>query len=207
MRFQLARAKTWANEQLPTFMEYPPRVYDLSLHTVGLIVGFLLLAGHIIALIRPEQTKGWLAQLPRSKPLGMGILAVDTLWALWLVSNMDLGEFSQYRTLLQIGVPVAFVLTLIFVDEFLAVRALGMFALLAAEPVLSAAFLRPEIARLLLVVLAYVWLTLGLFWVGMPYVLRDQIAWITKNGPRFRALTVAGLVYGLVVLVCAVALF
>ncbi|MEA3162631.1 MAG: hypothetical protein QOE88_449, partial [Verrucomicrobiota bacterium] len=105
MRFQLARPKTWANEQLPTFMEYPPRVYDLSLHTVGLIVGFLLLAGHIIALIRPEQTKGWLAQLPRSKPLGMGILAVDTLWALWLVSNMDLGEFSQYRTLLQIGVP------------------------------------------------------------------------------------------------------
>jgi hypothetical protein len=207
MRFQLARPKTWANEQLPTFMEYPPRVYDLSLHTVGLIVGFLLLAAHIIALIRPEQTKGWLAQLPRSKPLGMGILAVDTLWALWLVSNMDLGEFSQYRTLLQIGVPVAFVLTLIFVDEFLAVRALGMFALLAAEPVLSAAFLRPEIARLLLVVLAYVWLTLGLFWVGMPYVLRDQIAWITKTGRRFRALTLAGLVYGLVVLICSVAMF
>jgi hypothetical protein len=207
MRFQLARPKTWANEQLPTFMEYPPRVYDLSLHTVGLIVGFLLLAGHIIALIRPEQTKGWLAQLPRSKPLGMGILAVDTLWALWLVSNMDLGEFSQYRTLIQIGVPVAFVLTLIFVDEFLAVRALGMFALLAAEPVLSAAFLRPEIARLLLVVLAYVWLTLGLFWVGMPYVLRDQIAWITETGRRFRTLTLAGLVYGLAVLVCTVAIF
>jgi hypothetical protein len=104
-------------------------------------------------------------------------------------------------------VPIAFVLTMIFVDEFLAVRALGMLALLAAEPVLSAAFLRPEIARLSLVVLAYIWLTLGLFWVGMPYVLRDQINWITQTGPRFRALTVAGLVYGLVVIVCAVAVF
>ena len=41
-------------------MDYPPRVYDLSLHTVGLIVGFLLLAIHFIALVRPEQTKGWL---------------------------------------------------------------------------------------------------------------------------------------------------
>jgi hypothetical protein len=120
---------------------------------------------------------------------------------------MDLGEFSQYRTWLQIGVPIAFVLTLVFVDEFLAVRALGMLALLAAEPVLSAAFLRPESARLLLVVLAYVWLTLGLFWVGMPYLLRDQIDWITRTGNRFRALTLAGLVYGLVVLVCAVAVF
>jgi hypothetical protein len=188
-------------------MEYPPRVYDLSLHTVGLILGFLLLAGHLLALVRPEQTKGWLVRLPRSKPLGIGLLAVDSLWSVWLVSNMDLGEFSQYRTWLQIGVPIAFILTLTFVEEFLAVRALGMLALLAAEPVLSAAFLRPESARLLLVVLAYVWLTLGLFWVGMPYLLRDQINWITSTGNRFRALTLAGLVYGLLVLVCAVAVF
>jgi hypothetical protein len=188
-------------------MEYPPRVYDISLHTVGLIVGLLLLASHVIALVRPEQTKGWLVKLPRSKPLGIGLLAVDSVWAFWLVSNMDLGEFSQYRTWLQIGVPIAFFLTLVFVDEFLAVRALGMFALLAADPVLSAAFLRPESARLLLVVLAYVWLTLGLFWVGMPYVLRDQIHWITQTGRRFRALTLAGLVYGLVLLFCAVAIY
>ena len=79
-------------------MEYPPRVYDLSLHTVGLIVGLLLLATHVIALVLPEQTKGWLAKLPRSKPLGIGLLGVASLWTLWLVSNMDLGEFSQYRT-------------------------------------------------------------------------------------------------------------
>ena len=82
-----------------------------------------------------------------------------------------------------------------------------MLALLAAEPVLSAAFLRPEIARLLLVILAYVWLTLGLFWVGMPYILRDQIHWITRTGSRFRALTLAGLVYGFVVLICAVTIY
>jgi hypothetical protein len=188
-------------------MEYPPRVYDLSLHTVGLIVGLLLLAGHVIALLRPEQTKGWLVKLPRSKPLGIGLLAVDSIWSFWLVTNMDLGEFSQYRTWLQIGVPIAFVLTVTLVDEFLAVRSLGMLALLAAEPVLSAAFLRPESARLLLVALAYVWLTLGLFWVGMPYLLRDQISWITKTGSRFRAATLAGLVYGLAILACAVAVF
>jgi hypothetical protein len=129
---------------------------------------------------------------------------VDGLWALWLVTTTDLGEFAWVRNYLQFGVPIAFVLTLMFVDEFLAVRALGMFVLLAAEPILSAAFLRPETSRLLLVVLAYAWLTLGLFWVGMPYLLRDQITWITKTGSRFRAAALAGLVYGLVVLACAV---
>src|SRR5271165_6957453 len=145
------------------FMDYPPRVYDLSLHTVGLIVGILLLASHLIALVRPEQTKGWLLKLPRSRPLGIGLLAVDAVWTFWLVSNMDLGEFSQFRTWLQIGVPIVFVLTLFFIDEFLAVRALGIMALLAAEPILSACFLRPETARLLLVILAYVWLTIDFF--------------------------------------------
>jgi len=80
-------------------------------------------------------------------------------------------------------------------------------ALLAAEPILSACFLRPEAARLLLVILAYVWLTFGLFWVGMPYLLRDQINWITKSGKRFKAATFTGLVYGLVVLAFAVTVF
>ena len=158
-------------------MDYPPRVYDLSLHTVGLIVGLLLLASHLIALVRPEQTKGWLLKLPRSRPLGIGLLAVDAVWTFWLVSNMDLGEFSQFRTWLQIGVPIVFVLTLFFVDEFLAVRALGIMALLAAEPILSACFLRPETARLLLVILAYVWLTRWTFLgrYALPSARSDQL--------------------------------
>jgi hypothetical protein len=188
-------------------MDYPPRVYDLNLHTVGLIVGLLLLIAHATALVRPEETKQWLKKMPRSRFLGNCFLAVDAAWTFWLVSNMDLGEFSQFRSWLQIGVPIVFILTIFFVDEFLSVRALGIMALLAAEPILSSAFLRPETARLLVVILAYVWLTLGLFWVGMPYLLRDQIMWITKTGSRFKAVTVAGLMYAVVVLVCAVVIY
>jgi hypothetical protein len=188
-------------------MDYPPRIYEFSLRAVGLVVGIILLAIHLIALLRPAKSKDWLIKFPRSKPLGVAILAVDGLWALWLVTTTDLGEFAWVRSYLQIGVPIAFVLTLLFVDEFLAVRALGMFMLLAAEPMLSAAFLRPQTSRLLLVVLAYAWLTLGLFWVGMPYLLRDQISWITKTGNRFRTATFAGLAYGLALLACAVTVF
>ena len=188
-------------------MDYPPRVYDLSLHTVGLIVGLLLVIAHVTALVRPEETRQWLRKFPRSKLLGYCFLAVDAIWTFWLVTNMDLGEFSQFRTWLQAGVPIVFILTIFFVDEFLSVRALGIMALLAAEPILSSAFLRPETARLLVVVLAYVWLTLGLFWVGMPYLLRDQIDWITKSAVRFRAAAVSGVVYGLTLLACAVTVY
>ena len=188
-------------------MDYPPRVYDLSLHTIGLIVGFLLLVTHLTALVRPEQTKQWLKKFPRSRLIGNALLAIDAIWTFWLVTNMDLGEFTQFRTWLQIGVPVVFFLTIFFVDEFLSVRALGIMALLAAEPILSSAFLRPEAARLLVVILAYAWPTLGLFWVGMPYVLRDQIDWITKSAVRFRAAAVSGVVYGVTVLAWAVTVY
>jgi hypothetical protein len=184
-------------------MEYPPRIYEFSLQTVELVVGIILLVVHLIGLLRPQQCTDWLVKFPRSRTLGISLLLVDALWAFWLVSSIDLGEFSGARTYLQLGVPVAFVLTVIFLAEFLAVRALGMFALLAGEPMLSAAFLRPELSRFFLVVFAYVWLTLGLFWVGMPYLLRDQITWVTKTVERFRTAAVAGMVYGLAIVVSA----
>jgi hypothetical protein len=85
--------------------------------------------------------------------------------------------------------------------DFLAVRALGTLALLAAEPLLESAFLRDETIRLLLVVLVYLWIIFGMFWVGMPYTLRDQVAWITASEKRWRAAAFAGLAYGALMLV------
>jgi hypothetical protein len=188
-------------------MDYPPRIYDFSLRTIGFIVGFILLATHLAALARPDAARQWLNKFPRSKLLGNCLLAVDAVWTLWLVSNMDLGEFSRFRTWLQIAVPLVFILTIFFVDEFLSVRALGIMALLAAEPILSSAFLRPELARLLVVIFAYVWLTVGLFWVGMPYLLRDQISWLTKSAARFKAAALFGVLYAVAVLACAVTVY
>jgi hypothetical protein len=68
--------------------------------------------------------------------------------------------------------------------------------MLLAEPVISSAFLRPELWRLLIVLLAYVWLTLGMFWVGKPYLLRDQITWLTKSILRWRIAAALGVVWG-----------
>ena len=91
----------------------------------------------------------------------------------------------------------------IYVEEFLAVRAVGMLALLAAEPLLEAAFMRHEATRLLLVPLAYVWIINGLFWVGMPWLMRDQIAWLTAKASRYRACAWLGLLYSGALVVCA----
>ena len=178
----------------------------LNLQTVGLIVGLALIASHGVALMHADGVRGWLRAFPRSRNMGVALLTINAAWAFALVATMDLGEFSGYRKALMVLVPVAYFLSLKFVDDFLPVRALGMLLLLLAEPVLEAAFLRPEASRLLLVVLAYAWAVLGMFYVGMPYVLRDQISWWQKTDGRWRAGCVAGLAYGLAVLICSVTL-
>ena len=79
-------------------------------------------------------------------------------------------------------------------------------ALLAAQPLLESAFLREENSRLLLVVLCYVWIVTGMFWVGMPYTLRDQIGWVTASEDRWKCATFTGLVYGVLLLIAGLLL-
>lgn len=173
-------------------MIYPP----LDLRLVSLLCGLWLILTHGFALLRPGPVQRWLRKLPRSKMAGILLLIVDSVWALLLVATMDLGEFSHLRTPLLAVIVIATFLTFRYVDEFLAVRALGILLLLLAEPLIEAAFLRPETGRLLLVVWAYALAILGMVWVGLPYILRDQIDWMRKSRGIWNAAALAGLVYG-----------
>lgn len=177
-------------------------IYNLSLHTAGLIAGIVLAVLSLAAFVLPVRDS--LLCFPRSRLAGAILLTVDLLWSFWLLATMEMGEFSSFRRPLLFILPVGFILVMRFVDEFLAVRALGILCLLAAEPLLDAAFLRPEMSRLLLAVLAYVMIVKGLLWVTMPYLLRDQIDWGTKNPGRWRLLSGLSFAFGAAILVCAV---
>jgi hypothetical protein len=176
-------------------------IYHLTLHTVGLIAGAFLVLLSLAAIFLPADN--FLPRFPRSQAAGAALLTIDLVWSFWLLATMEMGEFSAFRRPLLIILPVGFILVLRFVDEFLAVRALGIFCLLAAEPLLDAAFLRPETSRLLVTVLAYLMILAGLFWVTMPYLLRDQIHWSTMTAGRWRLLSGLGFVFGAAILVCA----
>ena len=181
--------------------------YDFTLRTVGLAVGFGLLLSHAVALAAPAQIMEWLRAFPRSRPVGVVLCTVAALWAFWLAATMDLGEFSPNRTLICGVVIAGAVMVPLFADEFLSVRALGILALLAAEPLLGAAFLRPEQTRLFLVLLAYLWATAGLIMVGAPYLLRDLIGWVTDKSWRYHAVAWAGSAYGVLLIVVSLLFF
>ena len=178
----------------------PFMIYSFDLKTALLAVGLLLIAGHAFALLRPKTTRDFLHALPRSRSVGFFLLLIVAIWSWLLAKNIDLGEFSNWRPKLLIFIPIATVLTWLYVEEFLAARCLGMLVLLAAEPLLEAAFLRPEMSRLFLVTLVYVWVSFALFWIGMPYTLRDQIAWVSKSDSRWKAAAFAGIAYGALLL-------
>ena len=180
-------------------------IYHFSLQAAALVTGVFLCLLGALGLAMHAATRERAPKFPRSRIAGIVLLVIDLLWSFWLISTMEMGEFSAFRRPILIAIPILFFLTIRFVDEFLAVRALGILALLAAEPLLDAAFLRYESSRLVLTVFAYILIILGLVWVTMPYWLRDQIDWLRTTATRWRSFHALSFLYGLALI--ALALF
>jgi len=185
---------------------------SLSLGTVGLISGIGLILLHLWMLLKPEESQKTLQKLPRNYNAGVATMSLGMLWFWLLIApelrgslsmigglSMDLGEFNFLKPVLQLAVPITAFLLITQVKEFLFVRGLGLLALMAAAPMLESAFLKEPSSRVALSFYAYVLLTLGLFWIGMPYIFRDTITWATKTAGRYKSLTFAGLGYGLLI--------
>jgi hypothetical protein len=179
-------------------------IYHLSLQTAGYIAGIVLLLLGLWGLARPTASQTAARSLPRSRVAGFVLLTIAFFWSFWLLATMEMGEFSSFRKPLLFILPVGFLLVLRFVDEFLAARALGILFLLGAEPLLDAAFFRNESSRLLVTVFAYILIVVGLFWVTMPYLLRDQISWSARTTGRWRFTHGFLFLYGAAILACAV---
>ncbi len=182
---------------------------NADLKTTGIVLGVALIASHIVALLKGESVQSFLKDFPRNRAAGIVLMTINAIWAWWVVSSMDLGEFSALKQKILFVIPIAYLLVVIFVEEFLAVRALGTLMLLASCVLLDSAWFQfPETfpqSKLLMPILAYAWIIIGMFWVGMPYLMRDQISWLHQSAPRWKGACIGGIVYGVLTLGCALA--
>lgn len=176
----------------------------LPLSLVGILVGAWLVLSHGFALLKPDLVKPFLTAYPRNEKIGIPLVIFCFAWGFIIWSCMDLGEFFKIERPVQIVIVGVCVGVIVYVKEFLAVRALGFLMILVAAPILDSAFLQEPQSRLLLVAFAYAVAIKGMFWIGMPYLLRDQIRWVLEKDSRYKLGAGAGLAYGLVVLVCAI---
>jgi len=192
----------------------PKHTYEnLPLFGTGMVLAAFLIALHAVMLLKPKQAQALLVKFPRNPMAGQILLGVGLAWFWLLIAPeglgklsalaMDLGEFNAAKRILRILVPIALVLVVMSVRDFLAVRALGLCGLMAAAPLLEAAFLKDPASRLLVPIYAYALLTASMFFVGMPYLFRDAISWLTADSKRWFAASALGLAYGLATLACA----
>ncbi len=175
----------------------------IPLKVMGILVGLWLIASHVFALVKPDLVKPWLKRFPRNDNVGAVLVILGFAWTFVIWSCMDLGEFFVIERHIQIVIIAICIGMIVFVKEFLAVRALGFLMILAAAPMLESAFLKEPTTRLFLVAFAYVIAVKGMFWVGKPYLLRDQIAWVTERPQRYQIGAIAGAAYGLLLVAVA----
>jgi len=182
-------------------------LYDpgLPLKAVGLVIGIWLIASHIFALLKPDIVKPWLKAFPRNEKIGIPLVIFCFAWGFVIWSCMDLGEFYKIERVVQIIIAGVCIGVVTQIREFVAVRALGFLLILVAAPILDSAFLQEPQSRLLLVALAYAGAVKGMFWIGIPYLMRDQINWVLAKNIRYKGGAIAGAIYGALVFVCALA--
>ncbi len=176
----------------------------IPLKGTGIVVALGLLTTHFWALKNAAKAQTFLKSFPRTFQWGVILLTIDMIWSVFALANMDMGEFFNMRRnfiMITIG---GYVAVLVCVKEFLAVRALGALMLLVAGPVLSAAFLQPQTSRLLLPVLAYVWIIVGMYFIGMPFLMRDWVNWLLAKPQRWNLAVWSGIGYGAVLLLAAI---
>jgi hypothetical protein len=179
-------------------------IYSFTLQQVAIALGVVYLLTHGWALWRHARCRQWLLALPRHYPSGVALMTAACLWFCWLILSADLMDFAPYRNLfLVISVALAAGMIL-FVREFLAVRALGALLLLLANVLLDAAFLDNHCSKFVVTVIAYAYIVAGICLVASPYHLRDFLAWFYRTDRRARLGSLAGVALGVILLVLGI---
>ncbi|MGJ8657984.1 MAG: hypothetical protein ACSHX6_16170 [Akkermansiaceae bacterium] len=186
---------------------------NISLSSAGFVLAAFIIALHLWMVLKPTKAMNFLKGFPRNYKVGGILMGIGMFWFWMLIIPdkfffkspiaMDLQDFNSLKTIMSLGVPLIAYLVITECKEFLAVRGLGLCLLMAAAPLLAAAWQEPHTFKFLIPLYAYAMIIKGLFMIGMPYMTRDLINWATSSTSRFRLLSLAGLSYGVAVLACS----
>jgi len=167
---------------------------------IAVALGCLLIAWHFFIVLRPQVVGAWIRRLPRSVLAGRIFTAIDLIWITVFLWNSDIKWIAQYQPFLVLIAVIVFILIITFVDEFLAVRALGGLFLLAPLPILKATFLQPPTSRLVMTLFAYLLVILGIIWVWSPFMFRKMTSRWIASARMTRLVGACGILIGLIMI-------
>ena len=179
----------------------------ISVSELSIAMGGLYCLVHLPLIVTPVLTRRVLCAFPRNRVTGAVLSAVALVWAAWNVNAMPLGMIDNYKVWLWVLCPVVYLLVLWFMNELLAVRALGGILMLAACPVLEIQRLNGSCWTWVLAGLAYVWVLAGMIFVLSPYRFRHAIERCCTNDGICRILGAAGVLAGALLIGLGVKVF
>jgi hypothetical protein len=178
----------------------------MSLFLATLLPGLFLCALGALLFAHGPVVIAVLKALPRSPAATIVLFGGGALWFLVLLAGMGDADriIGNSNVPWVLGFAALGVLSFKYAPDFLAVRGLSMLILLAAAPLLHAAFMEYEHPqRLFMVTFVFVAIIAALYLAAVPYRLRDWLQWLFDRPPRARICGIAFLTYG--VLLAAVA--
>ncbi|MSU66891.1 MAG: hypothetical protein EXS38_12510 [Opitutus sp.] len=170
----------------------------MSLFLATFIPGMLLLLLGVPLLANSSGFAVALRAMPRSTTAAYVFFGAGAAWFLYALWHLSPADFGEYRVWLFGGFGVVAVMAFKSVPDFLAVRGLCTLVLMAATPLLDAAYMeysKPQ--RLLMVSLVYLALTAAIWLAAQPWRMRDFLNWLYARPGRARGLGFGLAGYGL----------
>lgn len=168
----------------------------MSLFYATLITGLCLILGGGALVFSNAATKRFLTAFPRSKQATLYTMAIAMAWFSYKIYNLSPSDFGDYKHILLLLFLAITLASFYFVPDFLSVRATAGIALLTADVLLDAAFMREPSERLFLVSFVYLIIVLVFLLGASPYLMRDALNWLYKKTLRIQILAYALIAYG-----------
>ena len=159
------------------------KLEPMKLSLLSILIGSVICVPQVYGLLRPADLAAKARRFPRQTSVGIALMLVATAWFLYIVNNETLADFEQYKTLMLAGFGAVGVLSCIFVQDFLAARAVAVLLLLLAKTMVDTGRMHLGESPFVLAFqgLAYVYVIAGIWITVAPWRLRDFINWVTAN--------------------------
>jgi hypothetical protein len=181
----------------------------MKLSMLSILLGLGLAAPQVYGLAKPNAFAATVRKFPRNLPAGFLLMALGTLWFLWLVRLEPIADFAAFKPYMLTAFAGIGVATCVFVQDFLAVRGLAIVLMLLAKLMVDTG--RPHLGEtpwvLLIQVWAYVLVVAGIWLTVSPWRLRDFLNWATANEKRVKVGSGLRLAFALLVVVLGLTVF
>jgi hypothetical protein len=171
----------------------------MKLSLLAILLGVGVGLPQVYGLVNPAGLAAAARRLPRNLRAGVVLMLLATVWFAWNVNNEPIADFSSFKPYMLGAFIAVGILSCIFVQDFLAVRALAVLMLLLARLMLDTG--RPHLGEtpwvLLIQTWAYVLIVAGMCFTVWPWQLRDLLNWATASEGRTRFFSAVRLAFAL----------